>query len=107
MEGMTKEDQILGQDDIDALLVRADGTDENRPLKDLKNAEEVSDAYIHALSAQIYSRCLLSREPGVQVIWNALNTLPMNPGMNLSIQGLEYRTLRVLHTHHLVVKSEG
>lgn len=149
MEGMTTQDQLLGQDDIDALLA---GTDEDEssgpsevegsesadgedttgllgqddidallsqvgddkqdeelddpdPIARLRGPEKVSDEFVQSLSVQIYNRSLLLREPGVQVIWNALNTLPMNSGMNLNIQGMEYKILGVLHTKHLVVKD--
>ena len=149
MEGMTTQDQLLGQDDIDALLAgsdveessgpsevegseSADGEDttgllgqddidallsqvgdekeeeepdDPDPIARLGGPEKVSDEYVRSVSVQIYNRSLLLREPGVQVIWNALNTLPMNSGMNLNIQGMEYKTLGVLHTKHLVVKD--
>ena len=150
MEGMTTQDQLLGQDDIDALLAGAgleepshssgggasaapkeeepvkgmlgqddidallsqfdsDGDDdlgETEPGVRLQGAERISDEYIRSLSVQIFNHSFLSREPGVQVIWNALNTLPMNTGLNLNIQGMEYKTLGTLHTKHLVVKND-
>lgn len=101
---------LLGQDDIDALLSQVDGTQEDEsdgpdPLTGLPGPKKISDEYVLSLSVHIYNRSLLLREPGVQVIWNALNTLPMNTGMNLNIQGMEYQTLGVLHTRHLVVKK--
>ena len=149
MEGMTTQDQLLGQDDIDALLAGSDVEDSSDPaeiegsesaggedttgllgqddidallsqvgddkqdeelddpdpIARLRGPEKVSDEFVRSLSVQIYNRSLLLREPGVQVIWNALNTLPMNSGMNLNIQGMEYKTLGVLHTKHLVVKD--
>lgn len=102
---------LLGQDDIDALLSQVgedkeeDEIDNPDPIAHLRGPEKVSDEYVRSLSFQIYNRSLLLREPGVQVIWNALNTLPMNTGMNLNIQGMEYKTLGILHTKHLVVKD--
>jgi hypothetical protein len=98
---------LLGQDDIDALLsqVGTAGEDEPDPLSSLRAPAKVSDEYIRSLTVQLYNRSLLLREPGVQVIWNALNTLPMNTGMNLNIQGMEYKTLGILHNNHLVVKK--
>jgi len=103
---------LLGQDDIDALLSQVgddkekdDEIDEPDPIGRLLGPEKVSDEYVRSLSVQIYNRSLLLREPGVQVIWNALDTLPMNTGMNLNIQGMEYRTLGILHAKHLVVKD--
>ena len=104
---------LLGQDDIDALLSQVDDDkeeedelDETDPIARLQGPEKVSDEYVRSLSVQIYNRSLLLREPGVQVIWNALDTLPMNTGMNLNIQGMEYKTLGILHAKHLVVKDD-
>lgn len=113
--GSTKEEDttndLLGQDDIDALLSQVgddneeDELDEPDPIERLQGPAKVSDEYVRSLSVQIYNRSLLLREQGVQVIWNALDTLPMNTGMNLNIQGMEYKTLGVLHAKHLVVKD--
>ena len=102
---------LLGQDDIDALLSQvADDKedadfDDPDPIANLQGPAKVSDEYVRSLSVKIYNRSLLLREQGVQVIWNALNTLPMNTGMNLNIQGMEYKTLGTLHSKHLVVKD--
>ena len=101
---------MLGQDDIDALLSQFDSDDDpgkTEPRVRLQGTERVSDDYVRSLSVQIFNHSLLSREPGVQVIWNALNTLPMNTGLNLNIQGMEYKTLGTLHTRHLVVKNDA
>lgn len=104
-------DGLLGQDDIDALLAQVGRPEEDKPGepddRNLPASEKASDEYVRSLSVQIYNRSLLLREPGVQVIWNALNTLPMNTGLNLNIQGMEYRTLGILHTKHLVVKNNN
>jgi hypothetical protein len=112
MEGMTKQDQLLDREDIDALLSRVGQTEEGEPVDSESITgfgvpDKISDEYFSSLAVRIYKRSLFLREPGVQVIWNALNTLPMNTGMNLNIQGMEYKTLGVLHAKHLVVKTDS
>ncbi|MFC1823485.1 hypothetical protein ACFL9T_12315 [Thermodesulfobacteriota bacterium] len=124
------DDQMLGQDDIDALLAQSDKTDEGEassedqseapeeeqklpaeteePLEQpsLKTAAKSirkSNSEVRAMTTQLFNKAFLQRDDGVKVIWNALGVIPMNAGVNMKIQGMEYVTMGILHQKHLVV----
>ncbi|MFC1820022.1 hypothetical protein ACFLZG_02920 [Thermodesulfobacteriota bacterium] len=117
MEGMTTEDKLLAQDDIDALLGEAgiegsyesDNTAEpERPQlskeKTIIKFAKRSDNEAKVTMTLLRNKAFLEREDDVKVIWNALGTIPMVTGINMKIQDMEYVSLGVLHENHLVVK---
>lgn len=118
MEGMTTEDKLLGQDDIDALLGEA-GIEGNYETKDsdkgLKASHEKSPSIRHGKATNdearmtisiLRNRAYLERGDDVKVIWNASGTIPMASGFNINIQEMEYVSLGVLHENHLVVRVQ-
>jgi hypothetical protein len=118
MEGMTTEDKLLGQDDIDALLGEA-GIEGNYETKDsdkgLKTSHEKSPTIRHGKATSdearmtisiLRNRAYLERGDDVKVIWNASGTIPMASGFNLNIEEMEYVSLGVLHENHLVVRVQ-
>ena len=122
MEGMTTNDKLLAQDDIDALLGEAgiEGSyDSEEPEKQnlptaLKKKPVIrfakrSDDEVKFAFSLLQSKAFLEREDDVKVIWNAQGNIPMVSGLNMKIQDIEYVTLGTLHDSHLVVKysNEG
>jgi hypothetical protein len=120
MEGMTTEDKLLGQDDIDALLgeagiegsYEAKGSQE-KPHNDpygktsyLKREKRSDDDARFTISF-LRNKAFLVRENDVKVIWNASGTISMATGFNITIQDREYISLGILHENHLVVKDLG
>jgi hypothetical protein len=120
MEGMTTEDRLLAQDDIDALLGEAgiEGNYEtNDPIEktrkdtytktpSLKFGKRSDDDVRFTISI-LRNKAFLVREEDVKVIWNASGTIPMASGFNINIQEREYISLGVLHENHLVVRDIG
>jgi hypothetical protein len=120
MDGMTTEDRLLAQDDIDALLGEAGiegnyetkGTREKSRLEPLPKTPLIrflkgSDDDTRVTMSQLRNKAFLERENDVKVIWNAAGTIPMASGFNINIQDREYVSLGVLHENHLVVKDLG
>jgi hypothetical protein len=120
MEGMTTEDKLLAQDDIDALLGEA-GIEGNYETKEI-NEKARKDPYAKAPSVRfgkrsdddvrsmisiLRNKAFLVREEDVKVIWNASGTIPMASGFNINIQDKDYVSLGVLHENHLVVRDRG
>jgi len=118
MEGMTTEDKLLGQDDIDALLGEA-GIEGNYETKDsdmgIKAPHEktpsirfgkASDNDPRMIISFLRNRAYLERGDDVKVIWNASGTIPMATGFNINIQEMDYVSLGVLHQNHLVVRIQ-
>jgi hypothetical protein len=116
MEGMTTEDKLLGQDDIDALLGEA-GIEGNYETKDMDKGFKAphekppsirfgkgTDNDSIMMISSLRNRAYLERGDDVKVIWNASGTIPMASGFNLNIQEIEYVSLGVLHQSHLVVR---
>lgn len=116
MDGMTTEDKLLGQDDIDALLGEA-GIEGNYEAKDeVKGHKDTytktpslkfgnrSDDDARLMISILRNRAYLERGDDVKVIWNASGTVPMASGFNINIQEMEYISLGVLHENHLVVR---
>jgi hypothetical protein len=124
------DNQILGQDDIDALLAQTEKTtDPEKPAEDaltapLKQQEksDLSDEFSDGpatkkgrksirrsnekakeMSVQLYQKAILQRDAGIKVIWNASGVLPMAEGLRMKIKGIEYVSMGVLHDRHLVV----
>lgn len=119
MQGMTTNDKLLAQDDIDALLGEAgvEGSYESEiqdkkvlPQAPKKNAvirfAKKSDGEVKDLLPLLQNRALLERDEDVKVIWNAQGTIPMVSGSILKIQDIDYVCLGVLHDNHLVVKCK-
>jgi hypothetical protein len=120
MDSITTDDRLLAQDDIDALLGEAgiEGNYETSsetkrprlagPPKPPPNVRFItaSDDDARTAIAILRNKAFLAREDDVKVIWNALGTIPMASGSNISIQDREYISLGVLHENHLVVKDK-
>ena len=120
MEGMTTEDRLLAQNDIDALLGEAgiEGNYETKgPLEKVshdtnkKNYPSLrfvrrSEDDVRETMSILRNKAILEREDDIKVIWNALGTVPMASGFNINIQDREYVSLGVLHENHLVVKDK-
>jgi len=115
MDGMTTEDKLLGQDDIDALLGEA-GIEGNYETKETAQkphqaakAPPIRFGRLNNDDARLAitllrNKAFLERGDDVKVIWNASGTIPMASGFNLNIQETEYISLGVLHENHLVVR---
>jgi hypothetical protein len=116
MEGMTTEDKLLGQDDIDALLGEA-GIEGSYETKDQEKGHKAPHSNLPAIKfgkrsdddakemiSILRNRAYLERGNDVKVIWNASGTVPMASGFNINIQEMEYVSLGVLHKNHLVVR---
>ena len=118
MEGMTTDDKLLAQDDIDALLGEAGldgGYDSNNEVKTLPKGSEkksivrftnVTDDEAYETMSLLLAKALLERDDEVKVIWNALGTIPMATGFSMRIQDAEFESLGVLKENHLVVKQK-
>ena len=116
MDNMTTDGKLLAQDDIDALLGEAgiEGNYETdiptkEPFHTPKKKSNIRFAKrkkeeIENIMGVLYNMAFLERESDVQVIWNALGTVPLASGVNMKIQGMEYVSLGVLRENHLVVK---
>jgi hypothetical protein len=115
MEGMTTEDKLLAQDDIDALLGEAgiEGnyeTKETTPRPHHSTATpsvrfgKISNDDVMLTISLLRNKAFLERGDDVKVIWNASGTIPLASGFNLNIQEMEYVSLGVLHENHLVVR---
>ena len=120
MEGMTTEDRLLAQDDIDALLGEAgiEGRYETKEEPQRSQAgtpqkppsvrfSRVSDDDVRLTMSVLRNKAFLEREEDVKVIWNASGTIPMASGFSINIQDRDYVSLGVLHENHLVVKDMG
>lgn len=120
MEGMTTDDKLLAQDDIDALLGEAgiEGNYETKGPQEVtrqaprQKAQSIrfikrSDDDVRFTMSVLRNKAFLEREDNVKVIWNASGTIPMASGFNINIQEREYVTLGILHENHLVVKDIG
>jgi len=120
MEGMTTEDKLLAQDDIDALLGEAgiEGSYETKgPAEKIRldlsgktpalRFGKRSDDDVRFTISVLRNKAFLAREDDVKVIWNASGTIPMASGFNINIHDREYVSLGVLHENHLVVKYMG
>lgn len=118
MEGMTTDDKLLGQDDIDALLGEAgiegsyDSSSEKNnestkapEKKSLIKFSKITDNEVLDTLTFLRSKAFLERDKDVKVIWNANGTIPMGAGFSMNIQDTEYVSLGVLKESHLVVKQ--
>ena len=108
--------QLLAQDDIDALLGEAglEGGYQESPIEEEVTAPtksssikfaKVSDDEARFTMAMLRSKAMLDREDDIRIIWNAEGCIPLSAGLNMTIQESDYVTLGVLHTSHLVVRT--
>ena len=116
---MIADGKLLAQDDIDALLGeagteginKAEGPEEESPKLPKKSSAvrfaKRSESEVKDSLSLLHNKAFLEREHDVQVIWNALGTIPMVTGLSMKIQDREYVSLGVLHVNHLVVTSNG
>ena len=120
MEGMTTEDRLLAQDDIDALLGEAGIEGRYETKEELQKSQpnvpkktpsirftRISDDDVRLTISVLRNKAFLEREDNVKVIWNASGTIPMASGFSINIQDRDYVSLGVLHENHLVVKDMG
>jgi hypothetical protein len=120
MEGMTTEDRLLAQDDIDALLGEAGIEGKYETKEELQKSQvnvpkktpsvrftRISDDDARFTISMLRNKAFLEREDDVKVIWNASGTIPMASGFSINIQDRDYVSLGILHENHLVVKDIG
>jgi hypothetical protein len=120
MEGMTTEDRLLAEDDIDALLGEAGIEGRYETKEELQKSQpnvpkktpsirftRISDDDVRVTISILRNKAFLEREDDVKVIWNASGTIPMASGFSINIQDRDYVSLGVLHENHLVVKDIG
>ena len=119
MQGMTTDDKLLAQDDIDALLGEAGlegGYDSKKEVeaapkrsanKSIVKYSNVTDDEVHETMSVLLAKALLERDHDVKVIWNAGGTIPMGAGFSMNIQNMEFESLGVLKENHLVVKQKS
>ncbi len=110
------DEQLLAQDDIDALLGEAGldgGYDENKkedlppPLPEKQSSikyAKISDKAVQDILYILHTKAYLEREDDVRIIWNASGTISMSAGMSMKIQDTDYTSLGVLFKSHLVVR---
>ena len=110
------DEQLLAQDDIDALLGEAGldgGYDENKkedlppPLPSKQSSikyAKISDKAVQDILYILHTKAYLEREDDVRIIWNASGTISMSAGMSMKIQDTDYTSLGVLFKSHLVVR---
>ena len=119
MEGMTTEDKLLAQNDIDTLLGEAGfecgyitkNEFDTVPKRSTKNSivkfSNVTDDEVYETMYVLLTRALLERDDHVKIIWNAGGTIPMAIGVIMNIQDIEFESLGVFKKNHLVVKQKG
>ena len=117
MESVKTDGKLLAQDDIDALLGEA-GLEENFKSEDTNisspkepekktniiNARRTQEK-IKELMNILYGIAFLEREDDVRVIWNASETLPLVPGLNMKIQGIDLHVQP--KTYITILKYDG
>lgn len=111
-------EQILSQEDVDALLAGGGDTEQEgesnlsqeaqssfgeEDKKVVTAAAGRSEFEVKKLLSSLCRKAHVQRDSGVKVIWNALGLFPLTPGYNMQIQGRNYVTLGCLSNAHLVV----
>ncbi len=116
MESMTTNENLLSQDDVDAILSQSglegsyaekDDTPSPSPEKKAVATKPRTQEEARTLSYKLYDKAFLEREKGVSVIWNAAEIMPMESGLNIKIQGKDYLTLGVLNERHIIIGCTG
>lgn len=113
---MVTNDQILSQEDVDALLAGAtagDDSAEEKPLHAESTEQKVvvtsavrrSESEAREILASLCRSAFVQRDKGVSIIWNASGLFPLTSGYNLEIQGKQYMALGPFGEEHLVVGS--
>ena len=107
---MAMSNNILAQDEIDALLGGTDQKPESQlaePVLDVKttfsNPTKVTQEDVRNLLQELHNRAVFERDDGVRIIWNAQGVYPMTSGFQMQIEGVRYVSLGVLQDTHLVV----
>ena len=111
---MVTNDEILSQDDVDALLAGAgSGGDEPEaeaaapeqgPERKLVTANvRRSEAEARDILARLCRSAFVPRDKGVRIIWNAGGLFPLTAGYNMEIQGRRYVSLGPFGRTHLVI----
>ena len=114
---MVTNDQILSQEDVDALLAGADiggepseettaGPEPGREESDRKTVHAStgrSESEAREILAALCRKAIVVRDEGVRIIWNAMDSFPLSPGFNMEIQGHRYVSLGSISNAHLVV----
>lgn len=114
---MVSNDDILSQDDVDALLAGA-GSDEepegkaaaSGPLtkegperKMVMANVKRSDAEAKSILERLCRSAFVPRDEGVRIIWNAHGLFPLASGYDMEIQGRRYVSLGPFGDAHLVI----
>lgn len=110
---MVTNDEILSQDDVDALLEGGDSGEE-KPSQAAAAVEEHerkivttscgrSASEARELLVGLCKKAMVQRDKDVRVIWNAHGLFPLTAGYNMEIQGRTYVSLGSLGNTHLVV----
>ncbi|MFO7783588.1 MAG: hypothetical protein ACQET7_03120 [Thermodesulfobacteriota bacterium] len=112
---MVKNDQILSQEDVDALLAGAAGEEESageKPVSVKEPDQKValanvmrSDFEAREILAHLCRSACVQRDKGVSIIWNASGLFPLTSGYSMEIQGKKYVSLGPFGEEHLVVGS--
>lgn len=109
---MVTNDQILSQEDVDALLAGAAG-EETAGEKTASAKEEDrkavtanvmrSESEAREIMARLCRSAFVQRDRGVSIIWNAYGLFPLTSGYSMEIQGKKYVSLGPFGDEHLVV----
>ncbi len=111
---MVTNDQILSQDDVDALLAgAAEGESaEEKPVSAKEPERRTvaanvmrSESEVREILAQLCRSAFVQRDKGVSVIWNASGLFPLTSGYSMEIQGKKYVSLGPFGDEHLVIGS--
>lgn len=118
---MVSNEDILSQDDVDALLAGADSNEEPKespatseaasqegPERKLVMANvKRSESEARDILAQLCRNAFVPRDEGVRIIWNAGGLFPLASGYNMEIQGRRYVSLGPFGDAHLVIGRSG
>jgi hypothetical protein len=112
---MAKDNQILSQEDVDALLAGA-ADDQGSPAEAAGRVSEPksravpgnvmrSESEAREILAHLCRSACVPRDKGVSIIWNASGLFPLTSGYSMEIQGKTYVSLGPFGHEHLVVGS--
>lgn len=111
---MVTNDQILSQEDVDALLAGAAGEESaaetpgsvKQPDRRMVVANVMrSESEVREILAHLCRSAFVQRDKGVSIIWNASGLFPLASGYRMEIQGKKYVSLGAFGDEHLVVGS--
>ncbi len=110
---MVTNDQILSQEDVDALLAGAGTEDEVTGEKPASVTEPGPKTFVpnvmrseseaREILANLCRSACVERDKGISIIWNAAGLFPLTSGYSMDIQGKQYVALGPFGEEHLVV----